>query len=181
MPLIPKRQENELDGDFARRRARFAALVFLAALPLSLWVFARITEIWAYVLPLEGAPFMFAATALGGVMAIAPVVAVVAFLVAIWYGVESVFLPRRRPTPLVDRLLVPLGLLVWFAPTLGLLASAGRAVANGSIAFSRPARVYLLASDPIAFWQSIGFLLIVAAALAYPSWHYWRGKLMRRQ
>ncbi|HRP97590.1 MAG TPA: hypothetical protein PL143_15215 [Rhodocyclaceae bacterium] len=179
MPLLPRRRAGEIDGDFARRRARFLLLAGLTLLPLSLWLFARLDRIWSLVVPLDGAAFMTAATLLGGLLAILPLATVLALLMAVWHGVESVYRPRTRSTPLLDRCLVAAGVLVWFSPAIALAGAALRAVLTGSIRFSRPPREYLLATDPIAFWQSVGFLLIVAAALAYPAWHYWRGKLAR--
>ncbi len=180
MPLLPARRDDESAGDFTRRRARFALLAFLVALPAALWLFARAEALWRVIAPLEGGPFLLAATAFGGALAIAPIAALVALLIAVWFGVESIGQPRSRAAPLADRAIVAAGLLVWFAPALALVAAAVRAVLTGSIAFSRPAREYLLATDPIAFWQGVGFLLIVAAALAYPAWHYWAKRLRRR-
>lgn len=180
MPMLPQRRDAEIDGDFARRRARFTLQLFVLLLPISIWLFARIDRIWFAIMPLEGGLFLLAATLLGAVLAITPVAALLALLLAVWFGVESVYLQRTRRTPIVDRTVVAGGLLVWFSPSLALVASALRAILAGSISFSRPPREYFLATDPIAFWQSIGFLLIVAAALAYPAWHYWRSKLARR-
>ena len=181
MDLLPRRREAESGGDFARRRARHALLAFLVGLPATLWLFARLADIWALIAPLDGAGFMFAATALGGALAIAPLATVLAALLAVWFGVESVHLPRSRPSPVTDRFILAAGLLVSFGPSGALVAAAGRAIATGTIHFSRPPRDYHLATDPIAFWQGVGFWLIVAAALAYPAWRYWRGKLAARR
>lgn len=179
MTLLPQRQANESDGDFARRRARFTSVAFLALLAASIWIFAGSERLWLAIIPLEGGLFLLASALFGGLMASLPVLALVFLLMSVWYGVESVYRPRSQATPVTDKLIIGAGLLVWFAPALALLAGALRAIMTGSIAFSRPQRVYLLESDPIAFWQSIGFFLIVAAALAYPAWHYWRGKFAR--
>lgn len=168
-----------LAGDAARQRARRAAWLALFALPVSIWLFARLGDIWARIAPLEGAAFMLGATALGGALAVAPVITVVAFLVSVWYGAESVFLPRQRPTPLVDRGLTALGILVWFSPALALVGSVLKAIVTGTVSFARPARVYNLATDPLAFWEGVGFLLIAAGALAFPAWHYWRNKFRK--
>ena len=181
MPILPQRREGEIDGDFARRRARFVLHAFLLLLPITIWAFARLERIWMAILPLEGTLFLLAATVLGAVLAITPVATLATLLLAVWYGVESVYLPRTRPTPQLDRLIVVVGLLVWFSPTIALAGGALRAILSGSIAFSRPQREYLLATDPIAFWQSVGFLLVVAAALAYPAWQYWSSRLARRR
>lgn len=177
MPLLPAPRPDETDGDLARRRARRAGLLFLILLPATIWLFAGLAHVWPPIAALEGAAFMITAALLGLLLAGLPVLTVIVFLVAVWYGVQSVYRPHTRETPLIDKLLVGLGVVVWFAPALGLIGMIGRAILNGSIAFKRPDRVYLMATDPIAFWQSMGFLLIVAAALAYPAWHFWRGKL----
>ncbi|AUN94833.1 hypothetical protein [Pseudazoarcus pumilus] len=170
---------DEPAGDAHRRKALRALIVALLALPIALTAFRFIEPIWVRIEPLEGIAFMLAATLLGATMAVAPLLAAAAALVAMWHGVESVAQPRSRVTPLFDRVLYAIGLVVWFAPALALAAMAGKAVVTGSITFRRPAREYLLAIDPIAFWQSVGFLLIVAVAAAYPAWHYWRRKLTR--
>jgi hypothetical protein len=179
MLLQPQPPDSERAGDRARRRARYAVFAFLVGLPASLWLFARLPEIWALVMPMQGAPFLLAATALGAALAVAPVATALAALLAVWFGVESVYLPRSRPSPLTDRVIIALGLLTWFAPTGALVAAAARAVMEGRIHFPRPPRDYYLATDPIAFWQGVGFWLIVAAAIAYPAWRYWRAKLVR--
>src|SRR5574337_1247866 len=101
-------------------------------------------------------------------------------LMALWYGVESVYQPRRRPSPGVDKAIVGLGLTAWLGPSLALLAAAGRAIATGSIHFTTPPRDYVLATDPIAFWQGVGFWLILAAGLGFGAWRYWRPKLTAR-
>lgn len=181
MPFLPQRHDHELDGDFMRRRARSTMLLFLVLLPVTLWLFARIEPIWLRIAPLEGGIFLVASALLGTVLAITPILTLALLLMGVWYGVESVYRARTRTAPLLDRLIVGAGLLVWFSPALALAAAALRAVLAGSISFSRPQRQYLLATDPIAFWQSIGFLMIVALALAYPAWHYWRGKFGRRE
>lgn len=176
MPLTPQRRTAECDGDFARRRARYVFLLFLCALPVTLWLFSRAAQTWSMIMPLEGPGFMMAATAFGLVLAVFPVLTVIALLAATWYGVESVYLPRTHATPTADRIIIGTGMLIWFAPSLALCAAVLRAILAGSIRFSRPAREYVLTTDPIAFWQSMGFMLIVALALAYPAWQYWRGK-----
>ncbi|WP_050976123.1 hypothetical protein [Azoarcus olearius] len=167
-------------GDRARRRAAWALLVLIVAAPAAWVLFSSLEASWARISPLEGARFMLAATALGAALAVAPVLAVGGFFVALWFGVESVFLPRTRRTPLLDRVIVGVGLLVWFAPALGLLGSAVRALAEGRVHFVRPPRDYFLATDPIAFWQGVGFWLIMAGILGFLAWRYWRGKLPLR-
>jgi len=176
---FPIRRPDELEGDFRRRQAFRALIAFLIVLPLTLAAFRNLGPIWQHIEPLEGFALILTTTLLGAVLAASPLITVVAGLIAVWHGVESIERPRSCATPLLDRLIIAAGLLVWFAPTLGLLGMAARAIATGSIAFRRPAREYLLATDPIAFWQSVGFMLIVGAAVAWPAVHYWRGKFAR--
>jgi hypothetical protein len=177
MPLLPAPRPDELRGDFLRRRARFG-LALLVVMLLAAWpLFGGLDRLWPSVAAMEGTPFLAAATVLGAALAGTPLLALVGLLMAVWYGVESVYQPRRRASPLADKLIVAFGLLVWFGPALGLVVAAVRAVATGSIHFTRPPRDYVLATDPIAFWQGVGFWLIVATALGYLGWRYWRGKL----
>ena len=167
-----------LAGDRARRRALFNLLVALLALPACWLLFSRLGTIWPAVATMEGAPFMAAATLLGAAMALGPLAAAVGFLLAVWFGVDSVYRPRRRPSPRLDRLIVALGLLVWFAPALTAAGIAGQALASGRIHFVRPPRDYLLATDPIAFWQGVGFWLIMAGLSGFLAWRYWRPRLL---
>ena len=43
--------------------------------------------------------------------------------------------------------------------------------------FRGTARDYFLATDPIAFWQGVGFWLIIAALAGFLAWRYWQPKL----
>ena len=129
---------------------------------------------------MEGIAFMAAATLLGGAMAVGPLAAAIGLLLAIWFGVDSVYKPRSRPSPLLDRMIVGAGLLVWFTPALAAFAIIGQALASGRIHFVRPPRDYFLATDPIAFWQGVGFWLIMGGLFAFLAWRYWRGKLFPR-
>ena len=126
---------------------------------------------------MEGITFMAAATLLGGAMAIGPLTAAIAFVLAIWFGVDSVYKPRRAASPLLDRTIVATGLVVWFMPALAALVVVGQALASGRIHLVRPPRNYFLATDPIAFWQGVGFWLIMGGLFAFLAWRYWRGKL----
>ena len=181
MPFLPQRLEGEADGDLLRRRARFTGILFLVFLASAIWLFARSEPIWLRIMPLEGGIFLLASALFGGLLASTPVLTLVFLLMTVWYGVESVFSQRLQRTPLLDMGIIAGGVLVWFSPGIALIAGAARAVLTGSIAFSRPQRVYFLESDPIAFWQSIGFMLIVAVALSYPSWQYWKTKYAKRR
>jgi hypothetical protein len=167
-----------LPGDIARRRAKLGLFVFIAALPVSWWLFSRLAPIWDRVMPLEGLPFMGAATLLGAALAIAPLAAGIGFLLAVWFGVDSVYLPRRDARGLLDKLIVGFSLVVWFSPALLAAAAAGRGLYEGRIHFVRPPRDYFLATDPIAFWQGVGFWLIMAGLFGFLAWRYWQPRLL---
>ncbi|WP_341649995.1 hypothetical protein [Thauera humireducens] len=171
-------RQGALKGDIARRRAGLGLLVFLVALPVSWWLFSRLEPIWTEIMPLEGVAFMAAATLLGAALAIAPLAAGIGFLLAIWFGVDSVYQPRTRGCALLDRIIIAAGLVVWFAPVLVALGSAGRALYEGRVHFVRPPRDYFLATDPIAFWQGVGFWLIMAGLFGFLAWRYWRPRLL---
>ena len=164
-------------GDRARRKALFGLLVGLVALPASWLLFSQLERLWPEIVRMEGIAFMAAATLLGGAMAVGPLAAAIGLLLAIWFGVDSVYKPRSRPSPLLDRMIVGAGLLVWFTPALAAFAIIGQALASGRIHFVRPPRDYFLATDPIAFWQGVGFWLIIAGLAGFLAWRYWQPKL----
>lgn len=166
-----------LAGDRARRRAALGLVLSCAGALLTWVLFARLDVLWSRVDPLEGTVFLLAATALGAALALAPLCAIVGLIGATWFGVESVYRPRRQASPLLDCVIVGSGLLVWFAPALACLAVIARALHEGRVHFVRPPRDYFLATDPIAFWQSIGFWLIMAVIAGFLAWRYWRDKL----
>lgn len=166
-----------LPGDRARRRALFCLLAGLVALPASWLLFAQLDLLWPRIVAMEGMAFLAAATLLGAAMAIGPLAAALGLLLAIWFGVDSVHRPRRHASPLLDRVIVACGLVVWFAPALAAVATALNALLSGRIHFVRPPRDYFLATDPIAYWQGVGFWLIMAGLFAFLAWRYWRGKL----
>ncbi|MBL8447272.1 MAG: hypothetical protein JNJ44_07645 [Zoogloeaceae bacterium] len=151
----------------------------LLATILAILLFRDLAQLWREIEPLEGLAFLSSATLLGGALAIAPLTAAASLLLCVWHGVESVFLPRSHPTPTLDNLIVAGGMLVWFSPCLAALGAGAMALVTGRIHFSRPPRDYFLATDPIAFWQGVGFWIIVAASFGYVAWRYWQGKLRR--
>ncbi|PKO80642.1 MAG: hypothetical protein CVU19_11280 [Betaproteobacteria bacterium HGW-Betaproteobacteria-13] len=181
MPLIPQVQDAALAGDASRRRASICLLLSLLATPASTWLFLNLDMIWPQIMQLEGGAFMLGATVLGTVLALTPLVAGVGFLLAVWYGVESVYLPRQHPSPLIDKVIVAGGLLVWFAPALAAAASIVMGLVQGRVHFTRPPRDYFLATDPIAFWEGIGFWLIMGTLFGLLAWRYWRNKLLKKE
>ncbi len=181
MPISSLPSDSPRAGDIARRRAARALLLLALALPLSIWLFTMLAPIWVRIVPLEGAAFALAATTLGAALALAPIAVVVGFLLALWYGVESVYLPRSRPSPRTDTCITAVGLVIWFLPMLTALAMAARALFEGRVHFVQPARDYFLATDPIAYWEGVGFFFIAAGFFGFLAWCYWRGKLPRRR
>lgn len=166
-------------GDRSRHRAGVAFVLFLLAIPLTYWLFSALPSLWANIEPLEGSGFMLAATLLGAALAVLPLAIVTGFILSLWHGVESVYQPRSHATPMLDKLIVAGGLIIWFAPPIAMIALAVRALAEGRVHFVRPPRDYFLATDPIAFWQGLGFWLIMATLFAFLAYRYWRGKLCR--
>ena len=175
-PSAPAR----LPGDASRRRARNALLLFVVALPLSIWLFGAAEVLWTGIMPLEGATFMGAATAFGAALALAPLLCLIGFLVALWCGVESVYQARDKRTPALDKLIVGLGFLIWFLPAVATLATIVDALLKGRVHFPSPSRDYFLATDPIPYWQGIGFLILATGLFAFLAWRYWRPKLQRK-
>jgi hypothetical protein len=180
MSLLPSIPENELPGNRARRRGARCLLLALIATPIIVLLFLNLDPFWVRIAPLEGVAFLLAATLFGVILAVTPVIAAAGWLLALWYGVESVFMLRTRHTPVVDILIVGAGLVAWFSPVLGFLGKAAQSLFTGGVRFAHPPRSYLLAEDPIAFWQSIGFLFIAAGLFAWFAWYYWKGKLRRK-
>ncbi|PKO53142.1 MAG: hypothetical protein CVU28_09620, partial [Betaproteobacteria bacterium HGW-Betaproteobacteria-21] len=72
MPLLLQARDTDLAGDTARRRASISLILSLMATPVSIWLFTNIEPLWTRILALEGSAFMLGATALGGVLAVAP-------------------------------------------------------------------------------------------------------------
>lgn len=172
--------EGALAGDFARYRATRLLLGAIVATALSIWLFSDLGHLWGiFVHPYETRPqqLIIASFLFGTVVAVVPVAATVCWLLTLWFGVESVYRPRRSPSPRTDRVIVGLGVLAWFAPALGFLATAIGALVTGRVHFVRPARDYLLAEDPIAYGEGLGFLFIMSVIFAWAAWRYWQGKL----
>ena len=168
-----------LPGDVARRYAKIAACVCVVGIMTSFGLFSNVAALWAEISPLSGTVFMLKAALFGFALAVASLGAILGFLAMVWFGVESVYRPRTVQTPGLDRLITLFGLIVWFGPTLAMLAASVEALYMGRVHFSRPPRDYFMATDPVAFWQGVGFWIIMSAVLGFLAWHYWRKKLLR--
>ncbi|MDR2926330.1 MAG: hypothetical protein LBU76_10370 [Azoarcus sp.] len=173
--------ENAAPGDQARRRGTFCFLAALLATPITIWLFSALGTIWMKIEPLNGVPLFLAASLVGLLLAAAPIIALFGWLLALWYGVESVFMQRGKRTPKTDIVIVGVGLVAWFSPAFGFLATAIGALISGRVHFVRPARDYLLAVDPVAYWQGVGFMFITAAVFGWLAYRYWQSKLHRKR
>ncbi len=166
-----------LAGDLALRRAVKLALWCLALLVANVLAFSNLA-LWRFIEPLNGAAFYFAAIGFGLVLAALPVLATLCFCGALWQAGNSVALPKVQPTPALDRRLAALLCGVWFLPVLFALLFAGYSLAGGAVRFPHPKREYVLATDPIAFWESFGFVLIAGAVWAWAAWRYCQWRLL---
>ena len=173
MSIFSPLPENASSGDRARRRGTLCLLFALAVTPLTVLLYFNLHPLWTSIVPLEGIAFMLAATLFGAVMALTPVLSAAGWLLALWYGVESIFMPRERRTPIIDIIITGAGLVAWFLPALGFLVSATLALFSGQV----HSKDHMQAQDPIAFIQGIGYQLIAAGILGWLAWRYWRGKL----
>ncbi|MBQ5459027.1 MAG: hypothetical protein IIT59_00780 [Rhodocyclaceae bacterium] len=166
-----------LAGDFARQRAVKLALWCLALLLTNVLALSNLA-LWRFIEPLNGAAFYFAAIGFGLVLAALPVLATLCFCGALWQAGNSVALPKVQPTPALDRRLAVLLCGVWFLPVLFALLFAGHSLAGGAVRFPHPKREYVLATDPIAFWESFGFVLIAGGVWAWVAWRYCQWRLL---
>lgn len=177
MLFISTRSTQELTGDYARRRAIKLTLWCVAFIIINILIFSNLT-LWRFIEPLNGAAFYFAAVGVGLLLAAAPVLAVLTFCAAVWHAGSSIALPKQYATPRLDRTLAVILCVIWFSPALASLAFAGRSLASGVIRFPHPKREYVLATDPVAFWESIGFMLIATAVWAWLAWRYCQPHLL---
>ena len=165
-------------GDRQRLFTLCTACIFVATMLLLFILFINVDRMWSYIEPLDGIRFFLLATLMGGALAMMPVVAVISFLLSVWYGVESVFQRRSKAIPVLDQVLIACGLLVWYAPALLMFALAGYSLWSGEVRVSRAKELlYRLDADPMAYWQGIGFLLLSGCVLAFLANQYWRRRI----
>ena len=173
MSIFSPLPENAAQGDRARRFGILCLLLALVTTPITILLFFNLEPLWIRILPLEGIAYVLAATLFGAALAVAPVVSEAGWLLALWYGVESVFLPRERRTPTLDAIITGAGLVAWFSPALGVLASIVwftvqiSSLTTGSFNY-------------VHYLQGFGSRLIFAGVLAWLAWQYWRSKLRRK-
>jgi hypothetical protein len=180
MSLFSPLPTDTLPGDRDRRNATRSLLFAIIVTLIAVWLFFSVESLWHHIYPLDGMAFAFVAAAFGAVLAVAPVVAVVSWLLALWFGVESVYRPHQRISPRTDRIIVAVGLVAWFLPSLCFLVTAGWSLYTGRVHFPQPARDFVWAEDPYAYLQGVGFLILAAGLFAWFAWRYWQGKLCPR-
>lgn len=169
----PKKEQLEL-------KSKRWAMLALAALIPTVPCFAFIAPIWQFVVSLGTVAFMFAALGLGLLLAAGPVAVVVCCLTALFLRVESCFTEAKVSRSKLDWLIISIGMLVSFAPAMGILVVPIRAILTGYIAFRGPGQQYAIGEDPYGFWQAVSFWLMGAASLAFLSAVYWRSRFLRR-
>ena len=179
MLLFSPLSDSAPEGDRARRRAVRFLLLAVVATPFAVMLLVNANILLAKVSTLQGVAFFLVSLLVGFVLVVPPVAALAGWVLAFWHGVGSVHLPRSRPTPALDRVLIGIGLVLWFLPSLAFVGTAVASIRSVRVHFMRPARDYMLATDPIAFWQGVGFLLVAGAVFAWGAWRFWQGKLRR--
>ena len=170
MSIFSPLPENALPGDKARRRSLICLLSALVATPLAVWFFFNpYSYLWANVKLgiTSGAAFWPIASLFAIIMIAAVIIAIAGWLLALWFGVESVFMARGRSTPITDMIITGIGLVAWSLPTLGFLIAA-ILTPRGSL------------QNTVAYGQEVGFKLLAAGVLAWLAWRYWQGKLRRK-
>jgi hypothetical protein len=177
MSLFSPLPQDALPGDRARRNAVRSLLLAFVATPLTILLFRNAGTLYQHIYPLEGMAYALVAAVFGAVLAAAPVISMLGWLLALWFGVESVYRPRQRVTPITDRVIVAIGLVAWSLPSLGFLVTAGWAIFTGRVHFPQPARDFVWAEDPNAYLQGVGFLILAGGLFAWFAWRYWQGKL----
>ncbi|WP_341674916.1 hypothetical protein [Niveibacterium sp. SC-1] len=164
-------------GDVLLRRSqRFMRYGLLLILPLAaLGVF--ILPTWKFIASLSGIAFAASATLFGLALAVLPVAVLVLVGTALFLRVESLVRPRSRSLGLPDRLALIGALLLSIVPALWPLSMAARAVFGDGITIRQPIEHHFtMFSDPLAFWENVGYWLIAAVALAALAGYYWRSR-----
>ncbi len=159
-----------------RQRSLRYLWIMLAALLITLPVFAFIREIWHGIMTLGTASFMAAALGLGLVLAAGPVAVLVSGLISLFLRVEACFAEPETPRTAQDWTIIGTAGLLSFSPAFATLYVPLRGLITGALAFRGPGQHYALKTDPYGFWQAEAFWLMGAAALAYLATQYWYAK-----
>lgn len=163
------------------RRAMFAALAL--SLPTALGVVFLI-PIWRAVAGLSGISFALAAGLFGLAVAGLPLAIIVALYVGAFSRVESLTRPRSAPVGRADRVMTGFAVLLSAVPALWPASMALRALFGGAITIRQPVEHSFTAmSDPLVFWENVGYWAMATLALGGLAVYYWRNRsrAMRRE
>lgn len=179
MPVFPQARDQELPGDTLSRKSVRAFLYGVFFIPATIAGYIWLPQIWNPIMHMEGASFFLSSTLLGGVMAAFPVLGVAMMLLSLWWAVEARFSPRQTPKG-HDKLVIGLGLLVSYGPAIGFAITVIHALMVGKVHFSNPPRDYLRATDPQAYWEGLGFMVMAGSVLGFMVTRYWQAKLGKK-
>lgn len=155
----------------------FAALAVLLSIPPYFWF----GPLWAKVSALGGAAFVLAAAGFGLLLVIGPIGFLCCLLAAIFMRAEACTQAGEHPRGMADVLALASGLLISFAPALGVLYMPIKALTTGEVRYKFPAAMVRHDVDPLGYWQGVGFWFMGAAALAVLAGIYWRSRWQRRK
>ncbi len=140
--------------------------------------------LWRAIAGLSGIAFAVSAGLFGLALAALPLSVIVALCISAFARVESLARHRIAPINLADRILVGLAVLLSAIPALWPASKAVRAVVDGSITIKQPVEhSFTVMSDPLVFWENVGYWVLAALALSGLAAYYWhnRWRAIRRQ
>lgn len=163
-----------------RSRLAWRRLAWVGPPTLGLVVYAETA--WRHIVQLDGATFSTTAT-LFWLSLIAGGLATVTLLsVALFARVEAHHADPRLHWSRAAQLHRGLALLISLLPAAWPASKAVRALLSGTVTIRQPvAHSFTAASDPLAYWQNVGFWLLATVALAGGALYYWRSRRVPRQ
>jgi|GEM_PF-6450419 len=154
----------------SQRLMRYGLLLILPLAALGIFILPA----WKFIASLSGIAFAASATLFGLALAVLPIAVIVLVGAALFMRVESFIRPRSRAVGLPDRLSLAGALLLSLVPALWPLSKAAMAVFSGGITIRQPLEHHFTVfSDPLTFWENVGYWLIATVALAALAAYYW--------
>ncbi|WP_374515533.1 hypothetical protein [Niveibacterium sp.] len=159
------------------RSKRLFLLTLIFATPSALLAW-QLAPLWSHIAALDGAAFLGAATAFGLGLIVLPLGALVCFVSALYWRVESNIRPgRQRPANIVDLASTCAAALASLLPAAWPASKAARALITGSITIRQPIEHHFsIASDPLVFWENVTYWLLASVALTALSAYFWRSR-----
>lgn len=159
------------------RSKRLFLLTLIFATPSALLAW-QLAPLWSHIAALDGATFLGAATAFGLGLIVLPLGALICFVSALYWRVESNILPgRQRPANTADIVSACAAVLASLLPAAWPASKAARALITGSITIRQPIEHHFsIASDPLVFWENVTYWLLASVALAALSAYFWRSR-----